>query len=80
MKKLILIFSLVALLTLSSCGNWKMDMNMTFDYAYILLPNGTCVEGHLDYWDHPYDNQFIVSIDGVKYMTDTRNCTLIRRK
>lgn len=69
---------------LNSCtcfGNKQMfDLNYTFNYAIIKLPNGDIVEGKLDSWND-YDNsdQIQVCINGVTYLVHAVNCTLISK-
>ena len=63
---------------LNGC-NYELDFNYTYDYGYILLPNGECVEGKVDSWsDYDESEQIQVVIDGITYFTDTTRCVLVK--
>ena len=81
-KKLIaLTFSLLMVLTLTGCNRQVMDITYTYNYAYISLPNGECVEGKVSSWkDFDDGDQIQVVIDGTTYLTDTTRCVLVKRK
>lgn len=65
---------------LSGCNKQIIDTTYRFDYAYIVLPNGECVEGQVDRWkDYDDGDQIQVTIDGTTYLTDTTRVTLIRK-
>lgn len=65
---------------LSGCNKQLIDTTYRFDYAYIVLPNGECVEGQVDRWkDYDDGDQIQVTIDGTTYLTDTTRVTLIRK-
>lgn len=65
---------------LSGCNKQIIDTTYRFDYAYIVLPNGECVEGRVDKWkDYDDGDQIQVTIDGTTYLTDTTRVTLIRK-
>jgi hypothetical protein len=65
---------------LSGCNKQMIDTTYRFDYAYIVLPNGECVEGQVDRWkDYDDGDQIQVTIDGTTYLTDTTRVTLIRK-
>lgn len=87
MKKIIVKFvSVIAIIALfvccfTGCGNMDMfDTVYTFNYAYILLPNGECVEGKVDSWtDYADGDQLQITINGIIYLTDTTRAVLIQR-
>lgn len=81
MKKILVLLMMIVLATgLSGCGNMQMlDTIYTFDYAYISLPNGECVEGKVQSWaDYADSDQLQITIDGVAYFTDSTRAVLIR--
>lgn len=54
-----------------------MDVTYGYNYAWISLPNGECVEGKVQSWtDFEDGDQIQVKIDGVQYLTDTTRCVL----
>ena len=74
-------------LTVSCSGSSKssskntytlIDTTLNYNYAYIRLQNGECVEGKIDSWsiDKEYD-RLIISMDGKKYCVHLYNCTLV---
>ena len=79
MKKLrILLITILFVFVLNGC-NYELDFNYTYDYGYILLPNGECVEGKVDSWsDYDDSEQIQVVIDGITYFTDTTRCVLVK--
>lgn len=81
MKK-ILIFILFALLLLcSGCNKQLFDTTYKFDYAYILLPNGSVVQGEVESWrDFEDGDQLQVKINGDVYLTHATNVVLIDKK
>ena len=82
MKKLmILVIVIFTVLALTACGNMDMmDTVYTFNYAYISLPNGECVEGKVESWtDFEDGDQLQIKIDGVTYLTDTTRAVLVKR-
>ena len=77
MKKYVPII-LLPILLLTACNYQMMDLTYTYNYAYISLPNGECVEGKVDSWkDFEDGDQIQVAIDGVTYLTDTTRCVLV---
>jgi len=65
----------------TGCNYQMVDLTYTFDYGYISLPNGECVEGKIDSWrDYDDGNQIQIVIDGVTYLTDTTRCVLVKTK
>lgn len=70
-----IIFSCVLL---TGCNYNAIDVNYQFDYAIIKLQNGEVVEGKVDGWRDYEGEQLQVVVDGVLYLTNSYNCTLIR--
>lgn len=71
---ILIMFSLV------SCNKQIVDLNYSFNYAIIRLPDGTIVEGKVQSWtDYEDGEQLQVKIDGVTYLTSSFNCTLIHK-
>ena len=60
------------------CGNKQMfDMNYTFNYAIIQLPNGSIIEGNIETWND-YDNDTLqIRINDVTYLVHSVNCVLM---
>lgn len=79
MKKILLV--LLVTLALSGCGNNKLEITNTFDYAEIMMPDGRIVEGEVEAWsDCIYRDEIQVVIDGVTYMTHFSNVVLYTRR
>lgn len=79
MKKFISLL-LICTLFLTGCNYQVMDLTYSYNYAYISLPNGECVEGKVDSWkDYEDGDQIQVVIDGVTYLTDTTRCVLVKK-
>lgn len=77
MKKYIPII-LLPIMLLTACNYQMVDLTYSYNYAYISLPNGECVEGKVDSWkDFEDGDQIQVVIDGVTYLTDTTRCVLV---
>ena len=82
MKKKIIAILCVAVMTfgLTGCGNKEVsDLQYSFNYAIIQLPNGEIVEGKVDSWKDYEGEQLQVKIDGVVYLTSSYNCTLMNK-
>lgn len=81
MKKKLLIFSLLIFIC-TGCTNMEIvDTTYTYNYAYISLPNGACIEGKVDSWkDFDDSDQIQIKINGITYLTDTTRAVLIYRK
>lgn len=86
MKKIVRTISVLALsailcISMAGCGNRVfLDTTYTFEYAYIQLPNGTCVEGAVDNWCDYEGDQLQVTINGVTYLTHASNVVLVAHK
>ena len=80
MKKKIIAILCVTVMTfgLTGCGNKKVfDLQYSFNYAIIQLPNGEIIEGKVDSWKDYEGEQLQIEIDGIVYLTNSYNCTLI---
>lgn len=84
MKKILyVILAIVIMMSATGCDyNYQhVDTNWSFNYAYILLPNGECVEGKVDSWrDYEDGDQLQITINGVTYLTDTTRAVLVRNR
>ena len=78
-KRIILtIFLIFSILVLTSCNYQVIDLNYNYDYAIIKLQNGKIIEGKVQKWrDYEDGEQLQVTVDGVTYLTNSFNCTLI---
>lgn len=79
MKKTLLA-TIFAVLMLTGCNYQPIDFTYSFNYAYISLPNGECVEGDVQSWkDFEDGDQIQIVIDGVTYLTDTTRAVLVKK-
>lgn len=80
MKKIVcLMLVLIMSLSMTGCNMQVVDVTYSYNYAYISLPNGECVEGEVDSWrDYEDGDQLQVVIDGTVYLTDTTRCVLVQ--
>ena len=83
-KLLITLATVLSVITMSACdvGTNKqiVDFTYNFNYAYILLPNGECVEGEVESWkDFEDGDQLQIKINGVTYLTDTTRAVLVNK-
>ena len=62
---------------LTGCNKQIFDIQYSFNYAIIQLPNGEIVEGKVDSWKDYEGEQIQIKIDGVVYLTSSYNCTLM---
>ena len=82
MKKIILVVLVLALvLGLTGCGYNKtvFDTNYSFNYAYISMPDGTCVQGDVKSWKD-WDDSDMIQVtfsDDTVYYTHSSNVVLI---
>lgn len=77
---IVVIFCMLLLLSLTGCNYQMVDLTYSYNYAYISLPNGECVEGKVTSWkDFEDGDQIQVVINGVTYLTDTTRCVLIKK-
>lgn len=76
---LVITLIFVALIT-TGCNRSLVDMTYTFNYAYIDMPDGSCIEGKVSSWlDYEDGDQIQLTIDGVTYLTDTTRVVLVKR-
>lgn len=76
---LVITLVLVALVT-TGCNRSMVDLTYNFNYAYIDMPDGSCVEGKVSSWlDFEDGDQIQLTIDGVVYLTDTTRVVLVKR-
>jgi major membrane immunogen (membrane-anchored lipoprotein) len=80
MKKIIcLLLVLAAMLALCGCNQTIIDTTYHFDYAYVAMPDGTCVEGNVKSWKD-WDDSDVIQVtftDGTVYYTHSSNVVLI---
>lgn len=80
MKKIIcLLLALACVLCLCGCNKAVIDTKYHFNYAYVALPNGTCVEGPIKSWADWDDSDMlqVIFTDGTTYYTHSNNIILI---
>lgn len=80
MKKRIVTILLAGVMTLglTGCNKQIIDLQYSYNYAIIQLQNGKVIEGKIQSWtDYEDGEQLQVKIDGVVYLTNSYNCTLI---
>lgn len=69
------------LFSLSSCNRELVEMQRKYTYAYILLPDGSTVDGSLDGWKTFSNCDTIqVTVRGVTYLTHASRVTLCSEK
>lgn len=75
----ILAVFVLASIILSTCSNYQpVDLNYNFNYAVIRLQNGDVIQGKVESWrDYEDSEQIQVKINGVLYLTNSYNCTLM---
>lgn len=81
MKKIVCLLLVLALgFTLVGCGYNKtiVDANYRFNYAYIAMPDGTCIKGNVKSWKDWKDSDMIqvTFTDGTIYYTHSSNVIL----
>ena len=82
MKKVMtfLVGTILSAAMLCGCNKLVLDTTYSYNYAYISLPNGECVEGAVQSWrDYEDGDQIHVTIDGVTYLTDTTRAVLVSK-
>ena len=79
MKKIFIIISmLIMILTMTGCNKQVVDLTYKYDWAVLVLPNGSVIEGEVDSWrDYADGDQIQVTIDGVTYLTHATDVVLI---
>ncbi len=74
---ILLVIGFIVIFT--GCNMDVIDTVYSYDYAYIRLPNGEIIEGVVETWrDYEDGEQLQVTIDGVTYLTNSYNCTLVK--
>ena len=82
MKKILAVLVLVILMAaLTGCGNRDMfDTVFTYEEAVLVMADGTIVRGRVENWrDYEDGEQIQVKIDGVTYLVNSVNITLIHK-
>lgn len=82
MKKILAVLVLVVLMVaLTGCGNRDMfDTVYTYNEAVLSMADGTIVRGKVENWrDYEDGEQIQVRIDGVVYLVNSVNITLINK-
>ena len=82
MKKILVVLALMVLMmALTGCGNRDMfDTIYTYDEAVLSMADGTIVRGKVENWrDYKDGEQIQVKIDGVTYLVNSVNITLIHK-
>lgn len=75
---LVIFLIIVSVFALTSCNYQVIDLKYSYDYAIIKLQNGKIVEGKVQQWrDYEDGEQLQVTVNGVTYLTNSFNCTLI---
>lgn len=80
-KKILTILTMTMMaLGLTACGNQQLfDTTYTFDYAIIDTLNGEVVEGEVQSWNDYEGEQLQIVIDGVTYLTHSKNVIMIAK-
>lgn len=77
-SKILCAFLIAVVFVLTACNYQVIDLQYNFNYAYIQLQNGELIEGKVESWtDYEDGEQLQVTIDGVTYLTNSYNCTLV---
>lgn len=82
MKKILAVLVLVVLMVaLTGCGNRDMiDTVYTYNEAVLSMADGTIVRGKVESWrDYEDGEQIQVKIDGVVYLVNSVNITLMNK-
>jgi major membrane immunogen (membrane-anchored lipoprotein) len=82
MKKILAVLVLVVLMVaLTGCGNRDMfDTVYTYNEAVLSMADGTIVRGKVENWrDYEDGEQIQVKIDGVIYLVNSVNITLMNK-
>ena len=82
MKKILAVLVLmIMMVALTGCGNRDMfDTVYTYDEAVLSMADGTIVRGKVENWrDYSDGEQIQVKINGVTYLVNSVNITLIHR-
>ena len=81
MKKILAVLVLVVLMVaLTGCNRDMFDTVYTYDEAVFSMADGTIVRGKVQNWrDYEDGEQIQVKIDGVTYLVNSVNITLIHK-
>ena len=82
MKKFFVICIMIIVLAclLLGCNKQIIDLNYSFNYAIIELPNGDIVEGEVQSWtDYEDGDQIQLKIDDVVYLVHSADVALIHK-
>lgn len=80
MKKVLCVLAVIAGLALCGCERVGSTTWCDYDYAYILLQDGTVVQGKIDSYRTYRDGDYIqITINGDIYLVHRSNATLIKR-
>ena len=80
MKKFIaLLLVLLTAWLLCGCNKTVFDTTYTFNYAFVSLPNGSCVDGPIRAWKDWEDSDMlqVTFSDGTVYYTHSSNIVLV---
>lgn len=83
-KVLVILLASVLIFSFSACSRTVynkqvVDLAYGYDYAIILMPNGSIVEGKVQSWtDFEDGDQIQVKINGKTYLTHIMNVVLIK--
>ena len=81
MKKVFVVLVLVALMVaLTGCNRDMIDTVFSYEEAVLSMADGTIVRGKVQNWrDYEDGEQIQVKIDGVTYLVNSVNITLIHK-
>lgn len=80
MKKIIaLVLVLLTAWLLCGCNKTVFDTTYTFNYAFVSLPDGSCVDGPIRAWKDWEDSDMlqVTFSDGTVYYTHSSNIVLV---
>ena len=65
---------------LIGCNKQVVDLNYTYNYAIIQLPNGEVVEGEIQSWrDYDDGEQLQIKMNDITYLCSSYNCVLMNK-
>ena len=71
----------VIMILVTSCNKQIIDLQYSYNYAYIELPNGETVSERIDSWtDYGDGDQLQVTINGNVYLVHSSDCVLVYYK
>ena len=80
MKKIIaLLLVLLMAWLLCGCNKTIFDTTYTFNYAFVSLPDGSCIDGPIKAWNDWEDSDMlqVTFSDGTVYYTHSSNVVLV---